>query len=176
MMDDDTTTWAARFWAKVERGDDGECWLWRPTAASGNYGKMWVAHRHHQAHRLAWRLLRGEIPDGLHIDHLCRNPRCVNPAHLEPVTSGENARRGQVGICWLDKTHCPKGHPYSGENLLVTNYGGQRERGCKACRRASLKRSSDRRKGAKREYDRIRRASRLTGAAPGRSRQPPRWP
>lgn len=84
-----------RFWARVLKTDT--CWLWQgATAGRWNlrYGQTRWAGRVAMAHRVAYELLVGAIPDGLQIDHLCRNPLCVNPAHLEPVTNAENARRG----------------------------------------------------------------------------------
>lgn len=83
------------------------------------------------AHRYAYERAHGPIPAGLVIDHLCRNTLCVNPAHLEVVTIGENVSRGVPGNSKI--THCPKGHPYSGDNLYLKP-GGQRL--CRACRRA----------------------------------------
>ena len=78
------------------------------------------------AHRVAYELQVGPIPVGLQLDHLCRVRSCVNPAHLEPVTSAENTRRGLRAM----KTHCPQGHPYAGENLLIRPTGQRRCRTC----------------------------------------------
>ena len=81
------------------------------------------------AHRAAYELAKGPIPDGLKIDHLCRNTRCCNPDHLEAVTDRENILRSNgVAALASRKTHCPQGHPYSGENLGIT------PRGCRVCR------------------------------------------
>lgn len=81
-----------RFWSKVEKTDS--CWLWRGAAAGGGYGHLLVDGRFVQAHRYAYETLIGPIPEGLELDHLCRVRRCVRPEHLEPVTRGENIRRG----------------------------------------------------------------------------------
>ncbi len=81
---------ADRFWEKVDVTDD--CWEWLATRGRG-YGKFKTDHQMKWAHRVAWEMLIGPIPDGLTLDHLCRNPGCVNPAHLEPVTQAENNRR-----------------------------------------------------------------------------------
>jgi hypothetical protein len=83
-----------RFWAKVKPAAADECWLWQgSTTAQYGYGRMHVKGLPVPAHRIAYELLIAEIPPGLHIDHLCLNPRCVNPWHMEPVTNAENARR-----------------------------------------------------------------------------------
>ncbi|HEY7824270.1 MAG TPA: HNH endonuclease signature motif containing protein [Acidimicrobiia bacterium] len=84
-----------RFWNKVDAS--GDCWEWIGATAGNGYGKINVKGRDHYpefAHRVGWELLVGPIPDGLVIDHLCRNTLCVNPDHLEPVTHKVNVRRG----------------------------------------------------------------------------------
>jgi hypothetical protein len=121
---------SARFWAKVDiRSYDG-CWEW--TAARHNgHGFFNVGGRTTTAHRVSYEQIVGPIPDGLQLDHLCRNRGCVNPMHLEPVTCGENLARGEtINAINAAKTHCPQGHPYSGENLKITPQGF---RECKEC-------------------------------------------
>lgn len=127
-----------RFWSKVNAS--GPCWEW--TAAigkTGGYGKYTLPlndgsgkSKHVYAHRYAYELLAGPVDKFLDLDHLCRNRRCVNPDHLEPVTRKENLRRG-VGPTGLNmaKTHCPRGHEYSEENTRVNKNG----RACRACHR-----------------------------------------
>jgi hypothetical protein len=80
-----------RFWEKVEKGSG--CWLWRGRLSGGGYGQFKVAGREAMAHRYAYELLVGAIPDGREIDHLCRVRACVNPAHLEAVTHSTNVSR-----------------------------------------------------------------------------------
>lgn len=81
--------------------------------------------------------IKGVIPEGKILDHKCRTRCCVNPNHLEPVTYKENSQRGLTGINKSSKTHCPKGHLYSGDNLYIKPNGG---RDCKACRRKANQR------------------------------------
>lgn len=100
-----------RFWDRVERsGEPGECWLWTGTTMMNGYGEMRLDGTRWYVHRLAYEALVGPIPEGLHIDHLCRVRNCVNPDHLEPVTPEENVRRGVPYNA--KKTHCPRQHPY----------------------------------------------------------------
>lgn len=82
-----------RFWTKVKRGD--ECWEWQGEILWTGYGRFSVSPKVKiLAHRYAYEATNGAIPEGLVIDHLCRNRRCVNPDHLEPVTRSENVKRG----------------------------------------------------------------------------------
>jgi hypothetical protein len=121
------------------RPDLGPCWLWLRSLTEG-YGNFYFRGGPCPAHRASYELFVGPIPDGLHIDHLCRVKHCVNPAHLEPVTRCENARRGAHGM----KTHCKHGHEYTPENTI--HLGGKRR--CRECTRRSG-REFKRRKRAK---------------------------
>lgn len=119
-----------RFWAKVDKRGPNECWPWVGTIHPEGYGYFSMHSRGHRSHRVAYELLVGPIPEGLQLDHLCRNRACVNPAHLEPVTGAENVRRGLAGVLRAPKTQCVNGHPYTDEN---TRYQGGK-RVCRTCR------------------------------------------
>ncbi len=119
------------------------CWEWTGTHAHG-YGLWWDPDRKSMrvAHRALYEKLYGEVPKTLDLDHLCRNRGCLNPEHLEPVSRSENIRRGAgpdiIRARQGAKTHCKRGHAYSGDNLYV-NPRGQRE--CRECRKISKRNS-----------------------------------
>ncbi len=121
----------------VDRPD--ECWDW-PGAKCNGYGVAGISVDckpvRRYTYRLAYELLRGPIPKGLHIDHLCRNRACFNPFHLGAVTQQENIRRGNAGINNRVKTHCKQGHPFDEANTShrLTPYGTP-ARCCLACKR-----------------------------------------
>lgn len=132
------TTWEDRFWAKVEEAPNG-CWLWKGALDPAGYGRFGSAVAGCRkgltlrAPRIAYELVVGCIPKGMVIDHLCRTPACVNPAHLEAVTIRENTLRGQsFAAVNAAKTICKRGHPLSGGNMF-RSVAGFRE--CRACRR-----------------------------------------
>lgn len=137
-----------RFVEKYIPEPNSGCWLWSAAVSSHGYGVFYDGERLRPAHRMSYELFVGPIPDALQIDHLCRVRSCVNPAHLEPVTQQENFRRGEGKFITAKvngaKTHCPKGHPYSGDNLYMEPSGG---RGCRACRRESARRFIARKRG-----------------------------
>ncbi len=116
------------------------CWLWTGSLGGNGYARLSINRKMVAAHRAAYEFVKGPIPDGLELDHLCRVRSCVNPDHLEPVTHRENAIRGlapgQLAARNKAITHCPKGHPYAGGNLYITPSGC---RNCVACNRAATR-------------------------------------
>lgn len=122
-----------RFDAKWKINPENGCWEWQAALAHG-YGIFYRSgsRQKDNAHRVSYVFYKGQIPNGLHLDHLCRNRRCVNPDHLEPVTQAENNKRaGDIGAIGRSKTICPKGHPYDSENIYLRR-DGRRE--CRICR------------------------------------------
>lgn len=139
-----------RFWARVRKGADSDCWPWLASTSYDGYGRIRLTGRRGRmvlAHRFAYEQLVGSIPDGLDLDHRCHSEAvargscaggsscphraCVNPAHLEPVTRLENTRRGRGA-----RTHCKRGHEYTPENTYIW----QGTRYCRACNRDAQRR------------------------------------
>lgn len=110
---------AERFWEKVDRsGGADSCWEWQAVRSKRGYGRFTIGHSHVvSAYRIAYELTRGPIPDGLELDHLCRNPACVNPTHLEPVTHLVNMHRSpHVGKFTIDQIHDVRDRHAQGES------------------------------------------------------------
>lgn len=124
-----------RFWAKVKKTDS--CWNWIGKTDQLGYGRFYCCRKNMKVHRFSMVLHGYKLNPKLVIDHLCRNPSCVNPQHLEQVTQEVNARRGIVPQRNLNKTHCIHGHPFSGENLKIVTYENTKTfRCCIACKRS----------------------------------------
>ena len=131
------------FWDRVEKMDPAGCWFWLGYMTRQGYGTFYPRGGLATAHRFAYELVKGAVPQGYVLDHLCRNRSCVNPEHLDPVTQKENVDRGLHGVL---TTHCPKGHPYAGENLALKKDG--RGRRCRTCRREQGRIQRERRRAA----------------------------
>lgn len=102
-----------RFMSKVEKSDN--CWIWTAGLDKDGYGQFSLNNKTRIAHRISFELFKEIIPQGLTLDHLCRNRKCVNPDHLEIVTIKENLMRGSsFSAINSKKSHCPRGHSYSG--------------------------------------------------------------
>ena len=132
-----------KFWEKVNkngpipeyRPDFDPCWLWTAAVNAKGYGVMCVKNGSTLAHVISYNIHVGQIHSGMQIDHLCRVRNCVNPNHLEVVTPRVNVHRGfGPTAVHARKTHCPKGHPYSGDNLYLSPRGNRQ---CRECVRRS---------------------------------------
>jgi hypothetical protein len=160
------------FWQRVDKSNGPDaCWPWLKAINGGGYGSLqWQTHVR-AAHRVAYELTVGPIPDGLELDHTChsrdrscpggkacRHRRCVNPGHLEPVPTLVNVMRGQSPHAQAARqTHCAQGHEFTPENTRT--YPRRKQRVCLMCKRAAAT-ETQRRKGAehRREYMRTYRA------------------
>ena len=131
-----------RFFNKVKIS--GNCWNWQAAKTKSGYGLFRNNGRLILAHRFSYQLLKEGIPDGLTIDHLCRNRKCVNPEHLEAITLKENLMRGNtIPAKNSKKTHCPKGHEYNEER------DSRGFRNCRICHASASKISYNKMKKVK---------------------------
>ena len=124
-----------RFWVLVDKGPN--CWEWLGPRNAYGYGHFSAGRDVFRAPRVAYTLASGPIPEGLELDHLCRNRICVNPSHLEVVTHRTNDQRSPLMGMALKrlngiKQRCPNGHPY---DLFNTHYAKHGARVCRACHR-----------------------------------------
>lgn len=130
-----------RVLARCATTEPGSCWTWTGGTTRG-YGRIRIGAGRFYVHRVAYEALVGPIPEGMQLDHLCRNRSCVNPEHLEPVTCRTNLMRGDTKAAhYAARAECPHGHAYDKANTYLRPGGG---RACRACRR---------------EYERRRRAA-----------------
>ncbi len=133
--------------------DESGCWLWIAHKNDHGYGIIKTSGTHNRkllrAHRVAYEMFVGPIPEGLELDHLCRVRHCVNPDHLEPVTTRENLLRGETLTArWAKRTHCDEGHPFDEPNTRITPQGW---RVCRICANEAAKRAYRRRRQREQE-------------------------
>ena len=148
--------------ARIKFGAADECWLWTGSLSQG-YGRLVINGTSRRAHRVVFEWKRGPIPDGLQLDHLCRNRACVNPQHLEIVDGRTNTLRGISPTAVNAKqTHCVKGHPLSGDNLMLDHRGHRR---CRECQRWHEKQSKTAARAAGRYIDPRRNHAKRTALA-----------
>lgn len=131
-----------RFWSKVYKTDG--CWLWLGYVQPNGYAQFRVGKKRQYVHRVAYELVKGSIPDGLQIDHLCAVRKCVNPDHLEAVTPlVNNLRCGCYESAAKIKraaTTCHKGHTFTPDNTMLNEKG---HRSCKTCHREKSRKSME---------------------------------
>lgn len=131
----------ALLWEHIDKSSGpAACWPWVPgygNISPDGYPNLRFRGQHVKScHRIVWELTHGPISQaGLHVDHLCRNRMCCNPSHLELVTHKENWRRGIApSAINARKTECAKGHPLSGDNLIIgRRRNGNQFRQCRIC-------------------------------------------
>jgi hypothetical protein len=131
-----------RLYGRLTPDPETGCLLWGGFVDSTGYGRIVIARRSRRVHIVAWELEHGPVPDGLQLDHVrqrgCIYRHCANLAHLEPVTSLENWRRGQsFSAVNATKTHCPADHLYDEANTYFKTDGGRQ---CRACNRDAVRR------------------------------------
>lgn len=145
MREDD---WIDRFLSHVAPVPGG-CWQWTGYLMPNGYARFSLRGKQHYAHRVAYECVNGPIPDGLVIDHLCRNRGCANPAHLEAVTQRTNILRG-TGFCAVRarQTRCVHGHLFDTANTYRAPNGTRK---CRTCKTASTARSRRRHRQGARE-------------------------
>lgn len=143
----DTKRVAARFLSKVAKSPDSDCWLWQGAILSNGYGWFrWAGSKY--AHRVAYELHYGSLPNGLDIYHpICGVRHCVRPSHLEAAPQRTVVLRGK-GPASINakKTHCIRGHPFSAQNTRITHKRGRAGRTCLICARAAAKRYHQKRR------------------------------
>lgn len=108
------------------------CWLWSGRLTEKGYGRCHIEGKERRVHRYIFEKTNGPVPDGMELDHLCRVRHCVNPEHLEVVTSRVNILRGKsLAALNAAKTHCKRGHEFNRANTIKRK--GGRSRACRAC-------------------------------------------
>lgn len=129
-----------RFWDKVRIDPETGCWNWiAANSGKDGYGRFWWNGSGQGSHRVSYETLVMPIPEGLVLDHICRNTGCCNPAHLEPVTHRVNCKRGHQRNS--KKTHCANGHEFTASNTRITKLrNGNTRRTCRSCARDCMRR------------------------------------
>lgn len=141
-----------RFWSKVKVADTHfyngtPCWEWTSNKTNDGYGRFHLNGKKELPHRVYYQDTKGKIPNGLELDHLCRNHACLNLEHLQAITHKENMKRGLTGfLSGLKnhlKTHCPHGHEYNEKNTYIQPSGS---RMCRTCGKIKARQIRQRKK------------------------------
>ena len=117
------------------------CWLWMNYLNAAGYGQIYALRKNgtkasRAAYKVGYELYKGPVPDGLELDHKCKQRSCVNPDHLEPVTRTVNVLRSDwPSAINSRKNQCGRGHEYVGENYYIKSTKGRRRRICRLCNR-----------------------------------------
>lgn len=146
----DVQKWVSRVeFPPAEKLNEG-CWLWRGDKWQAGYGRIYAGEKNRHAHRVFWWVFFGVPPEDKHLHHVCGVRNCVNPWHLTPLDPSEHARGchtpNSITAKNKLKTHCPKGHPFSGDNLELLRGGGRR---CRQCGRDRAREYARRKRGEK---------------------------
>lgn len=169
---------------KIRVDQASECWEWLGCVNHAGYGLAYIGDLRSStpgkmgpAHKVVYEAIRGLVPVGMQLDHICHRPddcvppcahrRCVNPAHLEPVTAKANTRRSSsLSAANATKTRCVRGHALTAANVVIVQRGARQERHCRACRKIranewiSNPQNRDKRRASNREYMRQERRRR----------------
>jgi hypothetical protein len=131
-----------RFMEKIDVGEfyKNDCWSWRSTMASGGYAYWFFRGKQQKVSRIVYEHWKGRIPHGLVVDHICNNPPCVNPDHLQAVTQKQNVLRGN-GPTAINarKTHCKRGHKFTKKTIYT--YGNKDGKECVVCKESYYRRN-----------------------------------
>lgn len=119
--------------------DSNDCWNWTLFRDRQGYGYAHINRKRQASHRVSYTAFIGPIPEGYHVDHVCWNPACCNPNHLQVLTASDNCRRLRKALM----THCIHGHKFEGRNLIIRNSGS---RVCRECMNTNARRYQQRKR------------------------------